>query len=239
MNRFIENIDMVPATLVRDPLTNNMPIHDLRFPLEINFTSASSPLDKKYNRVIKRIVDFSVSLTMIILLLSWLIPILAILIKLSSRGPVFFLQKRNRHGGKTFQCLKFRTMIVNDEADLLAARANDDRVTAFGKFLRHYHLDELPQLVNVLLGDMSLIGPRPHMLSDNRRYEKLIRGYDLRHKVKPGITGLAQMKGYCGPIDNFQTLEARVNMDIFYIRNWSPKLDIMILYRTIHKTIGK
>ena len=129
-------------------------------------------------------------------------------------------------------------MIVNEDADQLPARVNDERVTRFGKFLRAHYLDELPQFFNVLLGDMSIIGPRPHMLSDNLKYEKLIQHYAFRHKVKPGITGLAQVRGYSGSINSFREIKARVNMDIFYIRNWSPKLDMVILYRTIYKSLG-
>jgi putative colanic acid biosynthesis UDP-glucose lipid carrier transferase len=129
-------------------------------------------------------------------------------------------------------------MYKNADADILAARKNDNRITPVGKFLRNLYLDELPQFFNVLWGDMSIIGPRPHMVSDNVKFDELIRNYGYRHKVKPGITGLAQVLGYTGPVENLQKMEARVNMDIFYARHWSPKLDIVILYRTICKTLG-
>ncbi|MFS8083118.1 MAG: sugar transferase, partial [Ginsengibacter sp.] len=144
-------------------------------------------------------------------------------------------QKRNKKNGRIFTCIKFRTMIVNEEADLKQAVENDSRITRIGKFLREYHLDELPQFINVLLGDMSVIGPRPHMISDNLNYDKMIDHYSYRSTVKPGIAGLAQVMGLCGRITNINTMKNRVNMDNFYIRHWSLKLDMIILYRTIFK----
>jgi putative colanic acid biosynthesis UDP-glucose lipid carrier transferase len=129
-------------------------------------------------------------------------------------------------------------MVVNKEADWLPAYKNDHRITRLGKFLRNRYLDELPQCFNVLMGDMSIVGPRPHMISDNLKYEKLISNYSARHDIKPGITGLAQVKGYDGHIHNLTTLKARVKMDIFYMQHWSAKLDLAILYRTIFKSFG-
>jgi putative colanic acid biosynthesis UDP-glucose lipid carrier transferase len=129
-------------------------------------------------------------------------------------------------------------MIVNEEADLVQAKENDRRITHIGKFLRKYHLDELPQFINVLLGDMSVIGPRPHMISDNLKYEELISHYSFRSKAKPGITGLAQISGYTGPVTDIEKMKIRVNIDNFYTSNWSLKLDIIILYRTILKVNG-
>ncbi|HEX2683455.1 MAG TPA: sugar transferase [Ferruginibacter sp.] len=196
------------------------------------------PLDNAFNRGLKRAMDILLSTVIIITVLSWLIPIIALLIKLSSRGPVFFLQKRNKRNGELFTCIKFRSMYKNADADILAARKNDKRITPIGSFLRRHYLDELPQFFNVLWGDMSIIGPRPHMISDNVKFDELIRNYGYRHKVKPGITGLAQVLGYTGPVESLQKMEARVNMDIFYARHWSPKIDIVILYRTICKTLG-
>lgn len=128
-------------------------------------------------------------------------------------------------------------MIVNPQADMKAATTNDERITKFGKILRHYHLDELPQFFNVLSGDMSVIGPRPHMISDDLRYEDQIRHYDFRRRVKPGITGLAQVSGYTGITDNIQQMKDRVQMDFFYIRHWSLKLDVLIAYRTFWNAI--
>ncbi|HMC99228.1 MAG TPA: sugar transferase [Ferruginibacter sp.] len=197
----------------------------------------TQPLDSSANRFIKRTVDLSVSIVVILALLSWLIPIFAIIIKLTSRGPVLFLQKRNKRNGELFTCIKFRSMIVNPDADILPAEENDRRITRIGKFLRNHYLDELPQFFNVLWGDMSVIGPRPHMVSDNISYDRQIKNYAYRHKVKPGITGLAQVLGFVGPVDDLQKLEARVNIDIFYVRHWSSKLDRVIFFRTMKKII--
>jgi putative colanic acid biosysnthesis UDP-glucose lipid carrier transferase len=196
------------------------------------------PLDNEFNRALKRAIDIVLSVIFIIFIFSWLMPIIAVLIKLNSRGPVFFLQKRNKRNGELFTCIKFRSMYKNADADILPASKNDKRITSIGRFLRNHYLDELPQFLNVLWGDMSVIGPRPHMVSDNIKFDELIKNYAYRHKVKPGITGLAQILGYLGPTDNLQKMEARVNMDIFYARHWSAKLDIIILYRTLCKSLG-
>jgi putative colanic acid biosysnthesis UDP-glucose lipid carrier transferase len=196
------------------------------------------PLDNNFNKHAKRSIDVILSFIFIITVFPWLFPIIAVLIKLNSKGPVFFLQKRNKRNGELFTCIKFRSMHLNADADILPAAKNDRRITAVGKFLRNHYLDELPQFLNVLWGDMSLIGPRPHMVSDNIKFDELIKHYGYRHKVKPGITGLAQVLGYLGPADNLQQMEARVNMDIFYARHWSVKLDTLILFRTILKTIS-
>ena len=196
------------------------------------------PLDSISKRIIKRSGDIFLSSIVIVGILSWLIPIMALLIKLDSKGPVFFLQKRNKRGGKTFTCIKFRSMIVNEDADMLQATASDERITKLGKFLRNHYLDELPQFFNVLIGDMSLIGPRPHMVSDNNKYEVLIEYYDYRHKVKPGITGLSQAMGYVGETRNLQAMRDRVQLDIFYVRHWSISLDLKILWYTFRKLGG-
>ena len=206
----------------------------------IKYKSAATPLhiqpcDYRINRVLKRITDIIFATFIIIFILSWLTPILAVLIKLDSKGPVFFLQKRNKRNGKIFLCIKFRSMIVNQDADLVPAAVNDPRITRIGKFLRPTYLDEFPQFLNVLWGDMSVVGPRPHMISENLRYDELVEHYDYRNKVKPGITGLAQVMGYVGSTGNIREMQDRVNMDIFYVRHWSLKLDISILYNTIRK----
>ena len=196
------------------------------------------PLDNSFNRLAKRSVDIILSVLFITLVFPWLFPVIALLIKLDSRGPVFFLQKRNKRNGELFTCIKFRSMDKNGDADILPAGKNDKRITATGRFLRNHYLDELPQFLNVLWGDMSIIGPRPHMVSDNLKFDELIKNYDFRHKVKPGITGLAQIMGYLGPTENLQEMEARVNLDIYYARHWSAKLDLIILFRTILKPLG-
>jgi putative colanic acid biosysnthesis UDP-glucose lipid carrier transferase len=197
------------------------------------------PLDNFTNRLIKRVGDIFLSAIVIAGILSWLIPIMALLIKLDSKGPVFFLQKRNKRDGKIFTCIKFRSMIENEDADLLPATADDERITKLGRFLRNRYLDELPQFFNVFIGDMSFIGPRPHMVSDNNRYEELIEFYDYRHKVKPGITGLSQAMGYVGETRNIQAMRDRVQLDIFYVRHWSLQLDMKILWYTLLKMAGK
>jgi len=197
------------------------------------------PLQDPYNLFLKRTFDILVAVLVICLLLSWLIPLLALMIRLNSKGPVFFLQKRNSRNGKVFSCIKLRTMFVNEEADLVAARDNDERITSVGIYLRKLHLDELPQFLNVFLGDMSVIGPRPYMLSENKYYEGLVHNYQFRHTVKPGISGLAQSYGKFGTIENIDCMKERVAMDFHYIRSWSFMMDIHILLRTLKLRIPK
>lgn len=193
------------------------------------------PLNNHSNALLKRSFDVLFSLVLIVGVLSWLIPIIALMIWIDSKGPIFFLQKRNKKDGEFFTCIKFRSMIVNADADILPASEDDERITTFGRFLRDHYLDELPQFFNVLFGDMSIIGPRPHMISDNLKYESLIDHYNDRNKVKPGITGLAQVLGYTGIADDVQKMKDRVNIDVFYLRHWTMKLDVMILFKTILK----
>jgi lipopolysaccharide/colanic/teichoic acid biosynthesis glycosyltransferase len=204
---------------------------------EVAAFSLQYPLDKKWKRFLKRSTDLFFSTILIVGVLSWVIPIMGLIIKIDSRGPVFFLQKRNKRNGKTFTCLKFRSMINNSEADFQPATVNDPRITRVGKFLRNHYLDELPQLFNVWWGDMSLIGPRPHMIYDNQKYSGLIEYYDYRHKVKPGLTGLAQVLGYVGETSNTQFMRDRVQLDLFYVRHWNLFLDLRIIWHTIFKFI--
>lgn len=199
----------------------------------------SSPLFKKRFKVLKRVSDIIVSLLVIIFLLSWLLPIIALLVVLDSKGPVFFIQKRNKKGSKLFNCIKIRTMVVNDDSDNVAATINDVRVTRLGKFLRISHIDELPQFFNVLVGDMSIVGPRPHMLVENVRYNEMFSYYNYRHYVKPGITGLAQSYGYHGAITDINIIDKKTEYDIYYIKNWSVLMDIKILFRTLLNTFKK
>jgi putative colanic acid biosysnthesis UDP-glucose lipid carrier transferase len=180
----------------------------------------------------KRIFDICFSLAVIIFLLSWLIPLISILIKLDSKGPVFFSQKRNGYKYREFKCIKFRSMVVNSKADILTATKGDVRVTRIGKFLRKTSLDEMPQFINVLLGDMSVVGPRPHMIKENIKYAKSIDRFMLRHTVKPGITGLAQINGYRGEIEEIEDIINRIKYDIYYLENWSVILDIKIIINT-------
>lgn len=191
----------------------------------IALTNYRSPLEKKINLLLKTIFDNLLALFLSVMILSWLIPVMAFLIKFDSSGPVFFLQKRNKKDGKIFTCIKFRTMYQ-------FTGRNNDRITRLGRILRYYHIDELPQLLNVLLGDMSVIGPRPHMISENLKYSGLVESYGYRHQVKPGITGLAQSLGNFGAIKDLKKVEERTSLDIEYIRNWSFGMDLKIIYRT-------
>jgi putative colanic acid biosynthesis UDP-glucose lipid carrier transferase len=196
-----------------------------------------SPLIKKHNLLLKRTIDILFSFLAIVILFPWLLPLLAVFIRSNSKGPVFFLQKRHKRNGAVFSCIKFRTMIVNKEADLRSTFCSDERITSVGVFLRRYHLDELPQLFNVLLGDMSLIGPRPHMISENEIFQNAIKEYRFRNEIKPGITGLAQSLGNFGSIRDVSRINDRLLLDLFYIKHWSLKMDIEIILRTIRRTI--
>jgi lipopolysaccharide/colanic/teichoic acid biosynthesis glycosyltransferase len=198
----------------------------------------SIPLEQRMNLFFKRSFDLLVSLALLLFLFSWIFPLIALLIRLDSRGPVLFFQKRNKKNGKLFTCIKFRTMFVNNESDSLPAKENDSRITRVGAFLRKHHLDELPQLINVLWGDMSMIGPRPYMISDNKKYEAVIKNYSVRHRVKPGITGLAQVLDYVSPVLKVENMEQRVNKDLYYVYHWSPVLDAKIIIRTFFKMTG-
>ena len=193
--------------------------------------------DETMSKVIKRIFDFVFSLLIIVGLLSWLMPIIALIIKMDSKGPVFFIQKRNGLNYKEFNCYKFRSMKLNDKADLDLASKNDIRITKVGKFIRKTSIDELPQFFNVLLGDMSVVGPRPHMVSITNLYAQKVDKFMVRHFVKPGITGLAQTKGYRGEVETDEDIVNRVKYDIFYMENWSILLDIEIILKTIYNVI--
>ncbi len=198
-----------------------------------------SPLNKKRYRYTKRTIDILFSFCTILILFPVVLPVLAILIKLNSRGPVFFLQKRNKKKGGVFYCIKFRTMFINDEANIRSTNLNDNRITSVGKFLRHSHLDELPQLINVLSGDMSLIGPRPHMISENILFQKAIGEYLYRNEVKPGITGLSQSLGNFGAIEDIEKIKERLLLDLLYIKRWSVRMEMRIMYKTIREMLPK
>ena len=192
-----------------------------------------SPLDKPVNKFVKRFFDIVFSSCIIVCFLSWLIPIIGLLIKLESKGPIFFKQKRNGINYEPFFCYKFRSMRPNHLADIKQVSKNDSRVTKIGKFLRQTSLDELPQFINVFLGEMSVVGPRPHMIKENERFLKRIDKFMGRHYVKPGITGLAQVKGYRGEVKTDDDIINRVKYDLFYIENWSLWLDIKIILFTV------
>ena len=184
----------------------------------------------------KRMVDIVLSVFVILFVLSWLFPLVAFMIWIDSSGPVFFIQKRVGRGGRTFRCLKFRTMIINNNANRRQATENDLRITRIGAFLRKCNLDEFPQFLNVLAGDMSIVGPRPHMHADCNKFSSVISGYKFRNMVKPGITGLAQIKGYRGPTRDFESMFRRYQYDSYYIRNASIWLDMRIVRHTAAQT---
>ncbi|AGA77586.1 exopolysaccharide biosynthesis polyprenyl glycosylphosphotransferase [Echinicola vietnamensis] len=193
------------------------------------------PLDNAFNRVFKRAFDILFSLFITIFVLSWMIPLVGFLIRLESQGPIFFIQLRNGENNRVFKCLKFRSMTPNDYADTHQATKNDPRVTRIGKFLRSSSLDEMPQFLNVLIGDMSIVGPRPHTVPMNETFKTQIEKYNARHKIKPGITGLAQVKGYRGEIIKPYQIRSRVRLDYFYIQNWTMWMDMRIVFRTIRE----
>ena len=195
------------------------------------------PLQDSVNLFFKRLTDIIISLAVVVFVLSWLTPIIALFIKKESDGPVFFKQIRNGINYEEFSCLKFRSMIVNDNAHKLQATKGDTRVTKIGAFLRKTSLDEMPQFINVLLGDMSVVGPRPHMIKENDKYYKTVDKYMLRHVIKPGITGLAQVSGYRGEVEKESDIVNRIKFDIYYLENWSILLDVKIILRTILNSI--
>lgn len=195
------------------------------------------PLQSPFNKCIKRAFDLFVSTVFLCTVYPFVYLFVGIGIKLTSPGPIYFKQKRSGENGRIFQCLKFRSMRVNDTADTVQATANDPRKTRFGEFLRHSNLDELPQFINVWKGEMSLVGPRPHMLMHTEMYSRLINKYMVRHLVKPGITGWAQVTGFRGETKELSQMEGRVRRDIWYIENWSFLLDLRILYLTVRNII--
>ena len=198
-------------------------------------TTYTSPLEEPMNRLLKRLSDIVLSILFLIPTVL-LLPFIVLVIKRQSPGPVFFRQRRTGLDGRDFYCYKFRSMHVNADADRLQATKDDPRKFPFGDFMRKTNIDELPQFWNVLIGDMSIVGPRPHMLSHTEQYEKLIDKYMVRHFVKPGITGWAQVTGFRGETRELWQMEGRVERDIWYTQHWSLWLDIRIIWMTV-KTI--
>jgi len=195
------------------------------------------PLNSNFNSLIKRLFDIFLTLTFLILVFWWLYILIAILIKINSNGPVFYKQKRNGIDGNVFECYKFRSMYQNNSNEFRQATKNDYRITRIGKILRKTNLDEIPQIINVLKGEMSIVGPRPHAVEHNSQFSDIIQKYNSRHKVKPGITGLAQVMGYRGETDTLEKMEGRVKYDRFYLYNWNFWLDIRIILLTIRNMI--
>lgn len=194
-------------------------------------------LDENLFKTLKRTFDIVFSIVIIVGVLSWVLPILGVLIKLESKGPILLRQKRNGLNNKEFNCYKFRSMETNNETHLNQVSKNDPRVTKIGKIIRKTSIDELPQFYNVLIGDMSVVGPRPHIVSYNKEYALIVNKFMVRHFIKPGITGLAQTKGFRGEIESDYDIINRVKYDIFYIENWSILLDIKIILTTIYHII--
>ncbi|MGV8963675.1 MAG: exopolysaccharide biosynthesis polyprenyl glycosylphosphotransferase [Candidatus Saccharimonadaceae bacterium] len=213
---------------------NKMKVNDPAFINSLTiFNPQEIPLDNLSNRFFKRFFDIVFSSFLILFLFSWLFPIIALIIKLDSKGPVFFQQQRTGIDNHIFNCLKFRTMFLNDDADSKQAQANDSRISRVGEILRKYNIDELPQFFNVLFGEMSVVGPRPHMIKHTDQYSSLINDYKVRHYVKPGVTGWAQVNGFRGLTDELWKMEKRVDYDMDYLKNWSFSWDIKIIYLTV------
>lgn len=211
---FVQNFDHIPIISVR-----------------------SEPLENMLNRMVKRLFDVIFSLFIIIFVFSWLFPVLAILIKLQSPGPVFFVQVRSGKDNKPFKCYKFRSMRVNNDADKRQADRNDKRITPIGAFIRKTSLDEFPQFFNTLIGNMSVVGPRPHMISHTEQYSQLVDKFMVRHFLKPGITGWAQINGFRGETKTTEDMLQRVEADVWYLENWSFLLDLKIIFLTFWNVI--
>ena len=200
-------------------------------------TIREEPLAQMENRLLKRSFDLFFSLVFLCTVFPFVYIIIGTAIKLSSPGPIFFKQKRSGENGNEFWCYKFRSMRVNIDSVELQATANDPRKTKIGDFIRKASIDELPQFINVLLGQMSVVGPRPHMLKHTEEYSRLIDKYMVRHLVKPGITGWAQVTGYRGETKELWQMEGRVQRDVWYLEHWTFLLDLYIIYKTIRNAI--
>lgn len=207
---------------------------------KINDFDSELTLSENYNwknLILKRSIDLFGSFLFFLICGFWLFPIVGLLIKIDSPGPIFFKQVRVGINGRHFNCYKFRTMVLNNEANIRQATKNDPRVTRVGKFLRKISMDELPQFMNVIYGNMSLIGPRPLIPIQNEEFEKIIEGFSNRNLVKPGISGLAQAKGYRGETEFSNTTYFRQKLDMYYIKNWYPTLDLKIIWMTISSIV--
>lgn len=201
-------------------------------------TLGDHPLNNYFNLIIKRVLDVVISLLIVVFIFTWLFPLISLMIKLNSKGSVFYFQKRSGINNKIFNIIKFRTMYVSETDDeFQQVKSNDSRVTRVGKVLRKFNLDELPQIFNIIIGNMSLVGPRPHPLKLNDEHELFIDRYLSRHKVKPGLTGLAQVRGFRGNTQSRTLMEKRIQADLFYIENWSFWLDIKIISLTFWNMI--
>ena len=195
-------------------------------------------LDNEWNRMLKRGFDVLFSLCFLCLLFPFVLLLVFVLTECTMPGRLFFVQKRTGLNGKTFKCYKFRTMRENPHSEVRQATKGDERVTRWGYIMRKTSLDETPQFINVLLGDMSIVGPRPHMLKHTDEFTEMVDGYMLRHQVKPGVTGWSQVNGYRGEIKKLEEIQNRVKYDLWYIDNWSFFLDIRIIFQTMTLCFG-
>lgn len=236
----LAELHKVRVSLIPSIIKNNFFQFDLGYiEMQPVLLRSKFPLDYFTNILIKRTFDILFSTLVLVFICSWLFPIIALLIKLDGKGPVFFLQKRYGYHDEVFNCFKFRTMFVNDQCTMDTTSENDKRITKIGKFLRKTSLDEMPQFLNVFIGDMSIVGPRPHMLLVDDFYKLKIGRYSVRSLVKPGITGLAQVNGLRGDIGNMEIkMQKRILADAFYVKNWSVSLDSIIILKTIFLVIG-
>ncbi len=215
----------------------NKQVH-LEFLHEIPVISLrNEPLEDLGNRIRKRIFDIIISFFVTVFILSWLVPIIGLLIWLEAKGPIFFVQQRSGKDNKPFPCLKFRSMYINNAADEKQATKDDKRITKVGKFLRRTSLDEFPQFINVLKGEMSIVGPRPHMLKHTDDYSRIVKQFMVRQFLKPGITGWAQVSGFRGETKDVSQMQKRVEHDLWYMENWSMWLDIRIIFLTVFNTL--
>lgn len=222
------------------PNVRNYLYHRMYFSMMGNVPCLSlheEPLSWIENRLLKRAFDILFSLAFLCTLFIPILIIVAVITKLTMPGPIFFRQKRNGINGKEFYCLKFRSMKVNADADKLQATKNDPRKTRWGNIMRKTNIDELPQFINVLMGEMSIVGPRPHMVKHTEEYSQLIDKYMVRHFIKPGITGWSQVNGYRGETKELEQMEGRIKGDIWYIEHWSFWLDLYIIYKTVANAI--
>ncbi len=224
------NISLIPSIT-----QNSFFLYDMGYiQTQPVLNQAKYPLDSYFNFLLKRTFDLVFSVIVLVGICSWLFPVIAILIKSGSKGPVFFIQERYGFHEEVFRCIKFRTMVINDESSTKTTAENDVRITRIGKILRKTSLDEMPQFLNVLKGEMSVVGPRPHMLVVDDYYKPKIGRYSLRSMVSPGITGLAQVNGLRGDAGDMKVeMNKRVLADAFYVRNWSFVLDLVIILKTI------
>lgn len=221
--RFVPDIIGSPATPFSLSYMGDFPV----------LTQREEPLENMENQMKKRLFDLLFSSFVIVFIMSWLVPLIGLLIKMESPGPVFFRQLRSGRNNQPFWCYKFRSMRVNRESDSMQAQKNDKRITRIGNFLRKTSLDEFPQFFNVLIGDMSIAGPRPHMLKHTEEYRAIIDKYMVRHFLKPGITGWAQVSGYRGETEDPLLMQKRVEHDIWYMERWSIMLDLKIVVLTV------